>query len=70
MLKKLTKLRLRTKLRGELNLLESQHAEAISAWRRAALNGVDQSEERELAKFANSLQFKYLLKVEELRKIS
>jgi len=70
MLKKLKTLRQRTNLHAEIKDLKTQHGEAIRAWREAHLNQVNKSEEKELAKFANSLQLKLLQKEEELRSIS
>lgn len=70
MLKKLKTLRQRTNLHADIKELKTQHGEAIRAWREASLNDVNKFEEKELAKFANQLQFKLIQKEEELRNIS
>jgi len=70
MLKKLKLMRKRTKITSEIRELKTQHYEAIHAWKSAHANDVDKSEERELAKFANKIQFKLIQKQEELQKIS
>ncbi len=70
MLKKLKTLRQRSNLIADIKELKTQHGEAIRAWREASLNGVNKSEETELVKHANRLQFEVLKKEEELRQIS
>jgi len=64
--KEIVAFRQERKLKEEISKLTKAHLEAIHAWRNAQSNNVSKPEEKALVKYANSLQFKILLKTEEL----
>ena len=54
------------KLKAEISKLTREHGEATKAWRDAQANNVSRPEEKALVQHANGLQFKILLKQQEL----